>query len=275
MPSFPIRVTLILPLLTLAPLGVAAEIGSERFAISLGAFITDRDTQTRVDSNTLGRGTTIVLEDDLGLDSSQTVFRIDGHVRTAERHRIDFSVFDLSRDSTWTIDQNIQFGDEVFSANTTIDSNFDLVIYKIAYTYSVWWTEHGFLGVDAGIHVADLVETLSAPSAGQFQLKSLTAPLPVIGIRGEYYFNPRLALSGNVEWFGIKINDIEGRLLDIYAGLDYKITDNFALGVAYNFVTFDVDARRSKFAGSLDWDYDGVLLYFKVAFGSVGKSPEK
>ncbi len=149
MPYFLIRLTPILLILTLAPPGVAAEIGSERFVISLGAFITDRDTSTRVDSSTLGRGTTIVLEDDLGLDSSQTVFRIDGHFRIAERHRLDFSVFDLSRDSTWTIDQNIQYGDEVFLADTTIDSNFDLNIYKIAYTYSIWWTEHGFLGVDA------------------------------------------------------------------------------------------------------------------------------
>ena len=74
MPCFLIRVTFILLALTLAPLCAAAEIGSKRFAISLGAFITDTGTETRVDSKTLGRGTTIVLEDDLGLDSSQTVF---------------------------------------------------------------------------------------------------------------------------------------------------------------------------------------------------------
>jgi len=270
-----IRVTLIPLVLALAPLGVAAEPGSERFVISLGAFITDRDTSTRVDSSTLGRGTTIVLEDDLGLDSSQTVFRLDGHVRTAERHRINFSVFDLSRDSTRTIDQDIQFGDEVFSVNTSIDSNFDLDIYKIAYTYSVWYTERGFLGVDAGIHVADLVETLSAPSAGQFQLKALTAPLPVIGIRGEYYFTPRLRLAGAAEYFALEYNDIDGRLVDIYLGMDYKVMDKLGLGIGYNYVTVDIDATKSELSGGLDWQYDGFLLYFKLAFGSVGKKATK
>ena len=270
-----IRVTLIPLVLALAPLGVAAELGSERFVISLGAFITDRDTSTRVDSNTLGRGTTVVLEDDLGLDSSQTVFRLDGHVRTAERHRINFSVFDLSRDSTRTIDQDIQFGDEVFSVNTSIDSNFDLDIYKIAYTYSVWRTEHGFLGVDAGIHVADLVETLSAPSAGQFQLKALTAPLPVIGIRGEYYFTPKLRLAGAAEYFALEYNDIKGRLADIYLGMDYKVMDKLGLGIAYNYVTVDIDAAKSELSGGLDWQYDGFLLYFRFAFGSIGKKSTK
>lgn len=275
MPQLLVRVTLILLLLTLASPAFAAEIGSERFVISLGAFITDRDTSTRVDSSTLGRGTTIVMEDDLGLDPSHTVFRIDGHVRFAERHRLDFSLFDLSRDSTKTIDRVIQFGDDVFLVDTTIDSNFDLDIYKIAYTYSVWWTEQGFLGVDAGIHVADLVERLSAPSAGQFQLKSLTAPLPVIGIRGEYYFTPRLMLAGAAEYFALEINDVGGRLVDIYLGMDYKVMDNLGLGIAYNYVTVNIDAARSELSGGLDWGYDGFLLYVKFAFGSVDKSAAK
>ena len=275
MPCLLIRVTIILPALTLAPLCAATEIGSERFAISLGVFITDRATETRVDSSTLGRGTTIVLEDDLGLDSSQTVFRVDGHYRIAERHRLDFSVFDLSRDAANRIVKDIQYGDEIFAADTTVSSDFDLAIYKLAYSYPFRQTDRGFVGVDVGLHVADVRIILDDPSVGQFESSSLTAPLPVVGIRGEYYFSPRLALSGNVEWFGIKIDDIEGRLLDIYAGLDYKITDNLALGVAYNFVTFDIDVRRSSFDGSLDWDYDGFLLYFKAAFGSVSKSPAK
>ena len=181
MSNFLIRVTLILPMLTLAPLGVAAETGSERFAISLGAFITDRNTKTRFDSSTLGRGTTIVLEDDLGLDSTQTVLRLDGYVRFAERHRLDFSVFDLSRDSTSTIDQDIQYGDEVFPVDTTVNTSFDLDIYKIAYTYSIWSNDHGFLGADFGLHAADLDIALSEPSAGQMEVASVIAPMPVVG----------------------------------------------------------------------------------------------
>lgn len=275
MPYFLIRVTLILPVLALAPLGVAAELGFERFVISLGAFITDRDTTTRLDSSTLGRGTTIVLEDDLGLDSTQTVIRVDGYVRITERHRLDFSVFDLSRESRSTIDQDIQFGDDVFPINSTVNTSFDIDIYKIAYTYSVWSTDQGFLGADFGLHVADLTIALSEPSAGQFELGSVTAPMPVIGIRGEYYFTPRLRLAGAAEHFALEYNDIDGRLTDVYLGLDYKVMDNLGLGVAYNYVTADIDTVKSEFSGALDWQYDGFLLYFKFAFGSVGKSAAK
>jgi hypothetical protein len=115
---------------------LAADPGSERASISLGAFLTDRDTNGRLDSDTLGLGTVIDAEDDHGLDSSDIVLRLDAYYRFNPRHRIDFSVFDLSRDATATIDESIQFGDEIFDINSTISSEYDLTVYKAAYTYS-------------------------------------------------------------------------------------------------------------------------------------------
>ncbi|MGI9206256.1 MAG: hypothetical protein ACR2Q3_19730, partial [Woeseiaceae bacterium] len=111
---------LFLLLMFCASASLAADPGSERASISLGAFLTDRDTTGRVDSETLGLGTVIDAEDDLGLDSSDTVARLDAYYRFNTRHRIDFSVFDLSRDATGTIDRSIQFRDEIFDVDSTI-----------------------------------------------------------------------------------------------------------------------------------------------------------
>ena len=97
----------------------AADSNTDRFSFSIGAFITDRDTDARLDSQTLGQGTDIDFEDDLDLDSSGTVFRLDAFYRFNRRHRIDFAIFDLSRDSSATINESIQFGDDVFNINTT------------------------------------------------------------------------------------------------------------------------------------------------------------
>ena len=63
----------------------------DRFSVSLGAFITTRDTDTRLDSNTLGKGTTINLEEDLGLDTSDSVFRLDSHYRCSPPGSISVS----------------------------------------------------------------------------------------------------------------------------------------------------------------------------------------
>ena len=82
-------------------------------------------------------------------------------------------------------------------------------------------------------------------------------------------------MAGAVEYFALEYNDIDGRLADIYLGMDYKVMNNLGLGVAYNYVSVDINAAKSELAGGLDWQYDGLLLYFKFAFGSVGKTAEK
>ncbi len=252
-----------------ASASLAADPGSERGGISLGAFLTDRDTNGRLDSDTLGLGTVIDAEDDLGLDSSDTVLRLDAYYRFNPRHRIDFSVFDLSRDATATIDESIQFGDEIFDINSTISSEYDLAVYKAAYTYSFFVRDHGYLGVTAGLYVLATDISLTESNTGQFEADDLTAPLPVIGLRGKYQLTPRLVLRSSAELFAIEFDNVDGSLSDFYIGLDYHFHDNFAVGLGYNNVSLDVDADGSEFKGALDWTYDGALLNVQYSFGSI------
>jgi hypothetical protein len=255
--------------LMLAAPCAAQDAATDRFAISLGAFITERDTVTRVDSTTGNLGTVIQFEDDLGLPSSQTVFRLDGHYRFSERHRLDFSVFDLSRHATQTLDQSVQFGDENFSVASSMNTDFDLSIYKLGYTYSFLRSDKGFLGGDIGLHVADVGLTLRTLTNDPLETNSVTAPLPVIGLHGEYYLSDRWTLSGDFEWFAIEIGDVKGHLHDLFIGVDYRILDNLAVGLAYNDVSSRIEYSHDAHHSILDWRYDGILLYFKMAFGSV------
>lgn len=264
------RQSMLFVLLTLyTAVSLAADPGSERGSISLGAFITDRNTEGRLDSETLGLGTVIDAEDDLGLDSSDTVVRLDAYYRFNRRHRIDFSVFDLSRDATATIDRSIQFGDEIFDINSTIFSEFDLSIYKIAYTYSFLQRDNGYLGVIGGLYVASTDISLIESNTGQFESDGLTAPLPVIGLRGDYQLMPRLLLRSSAELFAVNFDNVDGSLFDIYIGLNYRFHDNFAVGLGYNSVSVDIDADGSDFKGALDWSYDGALLNAVYSFGSI------
>ena len=247
---------------------IAADLDTARGSIALGMFITDRNTKGRLDSETLGRGTLISVEDDLGLDSSQAVVRIDGYYRFKPRHRIDVSIFDLSRDTTATIERTIQFGDEIFDVDSTVATDFDLTIYKVAYTYSMLIRDAGYLGVTGGLYTISSKIGLNGSNTGQFEVGELTAPLPVIGLRGDYQLTPRLMLRGSAELFAIEYNDVDGSLTDFYLGLDYHFSNNFALGLGYNGVSLDVNAARRDFRGTLDWTYDGVLLNAMYKFGS-------
>ncbi len=253
--------------LALAPLsGYAQSDIDDRFSISLGAFFTDWGTDVRLDSDTLGPGTNIDFENDLGLQSSTSIFRIDGHYRFNDRHRINFSVFDMSRDANHTIDRDIQFGDIIFAINADLSANTDLSIYKLAYTYSFLRRESGYLGATFGLFMADSTFRLSERNLGRAETGSISAPLPVIGLRGSYQLSDRFTFRGNVEFFAIDYDNVDGVLTDFYAGVDYQMSQHTAIGLGYNKVSIDVDAKRDRFIGTLDWSYDGALLFLKLNF---------
>jgi hypothetical protein len=243
----------------------AAETIDPRFSIGVGAFFTDRDSQTRIDGEA-GSGTEVDLETDLGLEKSDTVFRVDAYWRFAEKHRLDVSAFDLSRAASKQIEREIVWDDTTYAINTRVDAELDLAIYKAAYTWMFLKRERSFLGATAGLYVADIGATLSAPSAGSFESNDLTAPLPVVGLRGEYRFADRWSLRGSGEIFSIEYGDYDGSLYDLFVGLDFSATDNIAVGVGINSVRLDVDVSKTGFQGDVDWQYQGAMAYLKFDF---------
>lgn len=236
-----------------------------RFSIGLGAFFTDRDSQTQIDGDA-GSGTDVDLESDLGLKKSDTVFRVDAYWRFAEKHRFDVSAFDLSRSASKQIEREIIWDDTTYPISTQLDVDLDLAIYKAAYTWMFLKRDRSFLGATAGLYVADIGARLSASGGGSVESNDLTAPLPVVGLRGEYRFADRWSLRGSGEVFAIEYGDYDGSLYDLFLGLDFSATDNVAIGVGVNSVQLDVGVSKSGFQGDLDWQYDGALAYVKFDF---------
>jgi len=239
----------------------------ERASFTFGAFITDRDTRTRLDSGR-GQGTSFDMEKDLGLASSTTVARLGGYYWFTPRQRLDFSLFDLSRNARRRIDKTIEFGDETFTIDTVINTSSSLSILKAAYTFVPITRDRGYLGVTGGLYIASVKLSLSEATAGTAESDDLTAPFPVIGLRGEYEVNDRITLRGAAEWFLIDTGDVDGRLRDIYLGIDYGFNERMAVGLAYNEVSMNISTSEAGgFESALDWTYDGFLLYFKMDFG--------
>ena len=240
----------------------------ERASIMLGAFVTDRESNTRLDSDE-GEGTEIDLEDDLGLESSTNVARLGGYVWLGERHRLDGSYFDLSRSASLPINETIEFGDETFVINTVVETESDLTIIKADYTFAVLARERGWFGVTGGLYVAETTLSLSQATLGRAETEDVTAPLPVFGLRGDYAINDRITLRGAIQLFAFEADDVDGRFSDFYVGADYGFGERMAVGLAYNRVSMNLGAVEDRgLDARLDWGYDGFLLYFKLDLGS-------
>lgn len=259
--------TLLAMLLLAAPSITSAQSADEeKFSLSLGVFLTDRDTSTTLDGSPNDPGTDVDLEKDLGLSRSDSVFRVDGYYKFNEKHRIDFSWFDLSRTSSKQIERDIEWNGTLYPIDTSVDSDFDLDIYKIAYTWSFHRQDRNFLGATVGLYVADTGTSLSAANIGALEVASVTAPLPVVGLRGQHYFTDKWSFRASAEFFLFEYNDWDGDLMDLYAGVDYQFSDNIAFGAGFNSVTFDLGVDKENFTGNLDWGYSGGMVFIRASF---------
>ena len=109
--------------------------------MDLGYFISHTNTELSLGS---GLGITVDAEDLLGLDASNSVFRIDGSWRFTDnrRHRLDMTWFSFRRDGSKTIGRDFTIKDDEdneikIPAGTQLRSKFDLDIYQAAYNYSL------------------------------------------------------------------------------------------------------------------------------------------
>ncbi|MBW2564648.1 MAG: hypothetical protein JRE29_11565, partial [Deltaproteobacteria bacterium] len=100
----------------------------ERFSLSLGGFATAINSNVSI--GTEGLGISVDVEDALDIDSSVSVFRVEGLWRFSRnlRHRLDLGWFDISRDSSTTLLQDITIDDTTFPLGSKITSSIDLQI---------------------------------------------------------------------------------------------------------------------------------------------------
>ncbi|MDY6792558.1 MAG: hypothetical protein SWH54_14955 [Thermodesulfobacteriota bacterium] len=230
-----------------------------------------------LDHNTLGTkglGIEVDVEDSLDLDSSVSVFRVDGLWRFSRnlRHRLDLGWFDISRDSTTTLLGNIQIGDTLFPLGTEVTTSFDLQVFKGAYSYSFFQDDRIDLGASFGLFVMPIDFKIDAYGAFEgHESESITAPLPVLGLRADFAITPKLFLKYNVDFFYLEMGQFEGAITDSNLVLEYNAFKYLGFGIGLERFNIyikaeDEDYPNIDFNGSFEFNYSGLMVYCKVYF---------
>ncbi len=241
----------------------------EKWNLSLGGFAASLSNDVRIGSP--GVGAEINLEEALGLESSETVFRVDAAYRfgSSRRHRMDLTWFDLSREATKTLERDINIDGTIFPVGTTVDSKFDLAFYNVRYSYSFLQDNRVDFAGSVGLHVTDFGLAVHATGLGAAG-DSVTAPLPLIGGRLDVVLTDKWTMRSSVEVMYVELDDFKGQVSDMLVAAEYRAWKNFAIGAGLNAVrmALDVDEESSRlnFEGSVNSDFVGLLLYGKMMF---------
>jgi hypothetical protein len=261
---FPLAAGVLLAVLTTASMPVAADPWSNALEIRGGAVVMDIDSSFRVDSRSLGKGTTIDAEDDLGLDDDDSVFRGELAWRFARRHKISAGYMDLSRDARTVTEEEYQVGDVVFPAGVPVATDFDLSLVDFSYSYSLVQTDRFEIAPLVGVYWLDFDVEVRSDALGLREGDSEELPLPTFGARAVYQLSPSWRLMGNAQYFSISYDDYDGEIIELGAGVEWNVWSRLSLGAGYSRIDLDVENKKSN-GGRGEYVYDGLWVYAGVA----------
>jgi len=163
----------------------------KRFSINTGVNLVNNNASVRLGTKTAS--VSLDAEDLLGLDARTTSFKVDGYWRFMKRrrHRLDFSWFSIRRsgDNTVGISESIPIGDITIEPSARVQTELNIDIYQVGYSYSFFQDDRLDLAVGVGAFVLPIDFSLQVdnPGAGPLvsEAESITAPLPVFNLRAD------------------------------------------------------------------------------------------
>jgi len=226
-------------------------------------------TEIRLDSKTLGRGTTLSFEDDLDLGSSKTIPSLSFEWQIARKHRLGVRYQDISRDSSAQALTEIQWGDETIPINADITLAFENTQAFIDYTYFPWVKDRWAAGFGLGFRVMDISATLAWEEeiigGGEGTAKG-TAPLPYLYFEYRRLFSDHWRFVTGLGWLYLKIEDIEGGQWIGRASIEYLLGKRWAFGASVNLATVGVDWEGDEFLGRFESNINDVSVFARVRF---------
>ena len=244
----------------------------EKASINLGYFISSTNSGVRLSAK--GLGVSIDVEDALGLESTTNVFRTGGFWRFSDnlRHRADLTWFALRRDGYRQLGQDIVIDGVTYPTGTTVNVGFDIDVYKASYSYSFLQDDRIDIAASIGLYVMPIAFELSATGLLQSQVsESITAPLPVFGLRADFALTPKWLLRTHADLFYLEYKQFKGAVYNTSLALEYKAFKRVGFGVSTEMFNLGVEAEGEDYPqidlmGKIEYRYLGAMLYGRIYF---------
>ena len=267
---------LLLTAVTVAPAS-RAQVNTDlfpRFGFTAAGYAGDFGTQLRLDPHVEGvEGTTLDLEKNLGLDTSETLKRAAIEWRPFQKHEFGLGFFSTQRRGERTIDKQIVYEDTTFPVQADIHSKFDIDFWDLSYTYWVRQASNDGIGINAGVMGMRIQGALSASStlasATLEQEASTDLPVPVLGLEGRWQFGGHVfAGARGAVLPRVTIGDYQGEAYVARAALEYRFARIVGLGVGWNYFNINGAIHKPDYHADLGMTVSGAEVFLHAVFGA-------
>jgi hypothetical protein len=250
----------------------------DHWVLDLGAFVVQSNVRASLNGSLAGNqdNQEIDFDQTFGNNASKTRWRADLLWRITPTQHVRLMYFTNDVTNTRTIPPpGLQWGDYTFNGSVTAETRLNVV--EGVYEWTFLHARDYHVAAQVGVHFDDVRAQLSGQAtvtnpnpppptmsvSGASKAASVPAPLPVIGVRGDWAATDHLMVDASGQIFGVSYNGINGNWTDIRAGLTWMFSHHFGVGLAYDRFYTHVKLDKDNFNGRLAFGYQGALLYLR------------
>ncbi|MCG6947400.1 MAG: hypothetical protein LJE93_00580 [Acidobacteria bacterium] len=250
----------------------------DKFNFKLEASWVGLTTDIRLDSEVLGRGTTLSFEDDLDLDKNQVIPSLSLQWQIAKKHKLGVRWQNINRDSSSQALTEIQWGDEIIPIDADITLGFDITQAFIDYAYYPWVKDRWGAGFGLGFRWMDIQATLAYRGEGEDDVVEGSgdvkgsAPLPYIYFEYRRLFSDSWRFTTGFGWLYVNIGDVEGGQWIGRAQIEYLTDKRWGFGASINIAQAGVDwaaiatEEMDILDARIDLDINDFSVFLRVRF---------
>jgi len=247
----------------------------DTFKISLGGYTLSRyESSMSLTDKGLGAGISLSPEDTLGMNTEQSVVRLDGNVRFNKEHALTYSWYSISSQGNKAVEEEFDWVDDngdpiTIPVGASVTSSLDYDIIKIGYLWSFHHTDKVELAVGGGFHITSIAIGMTADTTSSgidTTDVSTTVPLPVLSFALSYHVTPKFSWYLKSEFFALRFNDWEGNYTDSTLGMEYRALKNIGLGIGLGSNALKVSEDTSDYKFIFDNRISGALFYVAAYF---------
>lgn len=234
--------------------------------IRAGIFSARVDTKIGRDTVDGIPGDEIDLEDLFGESENEAVAQIDATWRFNRFHRIEASYFELVRNGSVTLDEELRVADSSFPVGSDLQSRSHFKSIRLGYAYSLMHDSQKEFGLMAGVHFSSFDSVISTTQSDTTEESRLDAPLPVIGAYGSINLGEKNTLDAKLQVFRTDYDHYEGSLNYFSVDLQRRLTEHISAGIGFNYYRLQLRSSQKDLNGYVEIQHHGPVLFFGYRF---------
>jgi hypothetical protein len=241
---------------------------SDKFSVQLGAFLPAKDFKLSVGASVAGAGREFDWEEATGFSDDDEVFMAEAKWRFGQKWSFRAQYYEANKSGKAVLEEDVYWRNNIIAVGSSVTAGTDFSLVRAFFGRSFDNRPKVDAGIGLGLHWLEIGAFIEPDinTIGDLSAAKVSGPLPNIG--GWYYYSPspKWLLGGRVDWLEANIDEYDGGITNVSAGVNYQLFSNVGIGAKYQMFRLHVDIDNKRWNGSADLTYRGPFIYLSGNF---------